>query len=231
LHLLIKNPLSFSLNPAEYARDRLPQTSDWKSLWAVWDTITRQMLPKEGLLDKPIKLRNACIFYLGHIPAFLDIQLTKTTGDSPTPPRYYHSIFERGIDPDVDNPEHCHAHSEIPDEWPSVDDILAYQSRVRARLNSLYDNGVENIPRNVARAIWVGLEHEVMHMETLLYILLQSDKTLPPPNVPAPDFQILARDAKLSRVENKWFDIPEQDVILGMDDPEDVADSNTHFGW
>jgi len=189
------------------------------------------MLPNEGLLDKPIKLRNACIFYLGHIPAFLDIQLTKTTGDGSTPPRYYHSIFERGIDPDVDNPEHCHAHSEIPDEWPPVVDILAYQSRVRARLNSLYDNGIENIPRNVARAIWVGFEHEVMHMETLLYILLQSDKTLPPPNVPAPDFQILARDAKLSRVENKWFDIPEQDVILGMEDPENVEDSNTHFGW
>lgn len=205
--------------------------SDWKSLWAVWDTITRQMLPNEGLLDNPIKLRNACIFYLGHTPAFLDIQLTKTTHAPPTTPRYYHSIFERGIDPDVDNPEHCHAHSEIPDEWPQLDDILAYQSRVRARLSSLYDNGIGNIPRDIARAIWVGFEHEVMHLETLLYILLQSDKTLPPPNIPAPDFKTVARDAKLSRVENKWFDIPEQDVILGLDDPEDVIDSDGHFGW
>ncbi|KAI0445910.1 DUF323 domain protein [Xylaria telfairii] len=231
LHLLIKNPLSFSLNPLEYARESVPLMSDWKSLWAVWDTITRRMLPNEELLDKPIKLRNACIFYLGHTPAFLDIQLTKTTKDGPTSPRYYHSIFERGIDPDVDNPENCHAHSEIPDEWPLVDDILAYQSRVRARLSSLYDNGVEGIPRDVARAIWVGFEHELMHMETLLYIMLQSDKTLPPPDIPAPDFRALARDAKLSRVENKWFDIPAQDVTLGLDDPDDVLDSSGHFGW
>jgi hypothetical protein len=231
LHLLIKNPLAFSLNPVEYAREVVPQLSDWKNLWAVWDTITRQMLPNEGLLDKPIKLRNACIFYLGHTPAFLDIQLTKTTKVGPTSPRYYHSIFERGIDPDVDNPEHCHAHSEIPDEWPQVDDILAYQSRVRARLSGLYDNGIERIPRNIARAIWVGFEHEVMHMETLLYILLQSDKTLPPPHIPAPDWKALAQDAKLSRVENEWFDIPEQDVILGLDDPEDDVDADGHFGW
>ncbi|GAW12131.1 hypothetical protein ANO14919_014890 [Xylariales sp. No.14919] len=231
LHLLIKNPLSFSLNPLEYARESVPQMSDWKSLWAVWDTITRRMLPNEELLDKPIKLRNACIFYLGHTPAFLDIQLTKTTQEGPTSPRYYHSIFERGIDPDVDNPENCHAHSEIPDEWPQLHDILAYQSRVRARLRSLYENGAENIPRHIARAIWVGFEHEVMHMETLLYIMLQSDKTLPPPNVLTPDFRALARDAKLSRVENKWFDIPEQSVTLGLDDPEDDLDWDGHFGW
>ncbi|KAI0548789.1 DUF323 domain protein [Xylaria curta] len=231
LHLLIKNPLSFSLNQLEYARESVPLMSDWKSLWAVWDTITRRMLPNEELLDKPIKLRNACIFYLGHTPAFLDIQLTKTTKDGPTLPRYYHSIFERGIDPDVDNPENCHAHSEIPDEWPLLDDILAYQSRVRARLSSLYDNGTEGIPRDVARAIWVGFEHELMHMETLLYIMLQSDKTLPPPDIPPPDFRALARDAKLSRVENEWFDIPAQDVTLGLDDPDDVLDSDGHFGW
>ncbi|KAJ3566531.1 hypothetical protein NPX13_g7096 [Xylaria arbuscula] len=231
LHLLIKDPLSFSLNPQDYARESVPQMSDWESLWAVWDTITRRMLPNEELLDKPIKLRNACIFYLGHTPAFLDIQLTKTTNEGPTSPRYFHSIFERGIDPDVDNPENCHAHSEIPDEWPQLGEILAYQGRVRDRLSSLYDNGAENIPRGVARAIWVGFEHEVMHMETLLYIMVQSDKTLPPPDIPMPNFQALARDAKLSRVENKWFDIPEQTITLGMDDPEGDLESNSHFGW
>lgn len=231
LHLLIKNPLSFSLNPAEYVRGSVPQLGDWKNLWAIWDTITRRMLPNEELLDKPIKLRNACIFYIGHTPAFLDIQLTKATSEDATSPRYFHSIFERGIDPDVDNPENCHAHSEIPDEWPNLDDILAYQSRVRARLSGLYDNGARHIPRHVARAIWVGFEHEVMHMETLLYIMVQSDKTLPPPDIAVPHFETLARDAKLSRVENRWFDIPEQDVELGMDDPEDVLDSDGHFGW
>ncbi|KAI1639882.1 C-type lectin protein [Biscogniauxia mediterranea] len=231
LHLLIKPTMSFSLKSHEYAQSNIPSLKDWESLWFFWDIVTRQMLPNEGLLDKPIKLRNACIFYLGHIPAFLDIQLTKTTKAPPTHPSFFQPMFERGIDPDVDNPELCHKHSEIPDEWPHVEEILEYQERVRERLRECYAHGVEKISRDIRRAIWVGFEHEVMHIETLLYMMLQSDKTLPPPHTPTPDFQGLAREARSSRVDNEWFDIPEQDVILGLDDPEDVLDSNGHFGW
>ncbi|KAI1265542.1 C-type lectin protein [Xylariaceae sp. FL1019] len=231
LHLLTKeDSLSFSLNPKVYARESTPLVSDWASLWAVWTNVTQQMLPTDELLDKPIKLRNACIFYLGHIPAFLDIQLTKATKSSPTSPGSYHSIFERGIDPDVDNPEHCHAHSEIPDEWPEVNEILNYQHRVKERLLSLYADGAEHIRRDVARAIWLAFEHEAMHTETLLYMMLQSDKTLPPTH-PTPNFKALAQNAKQSRVENQWFDIPEQDITIGLDDPEDDLDFNGHFGW
>ncbi|KAI0011262.1 C-type lectin protein [Xylariaceae sp. FL0662B] len=231
LHLLSKANMSFSLNPSEYARSNIPSLSDFESLWATWDIIARRMLPNEELLDKPIKLRNACIFYLGHIPTFLDIQLTKTTKDPSTEPASYYSIFERGIDPDVDNPEICHQHSEIPEEWPPVEEILEYQDRVRDKLRSIYSVGLENIPRNVGRAIWVGFEHEIMHMETLLYMMLQSDKTLPPPHPPHPDFESLAREAYAARVNNEWFDIPEQQITIGFDDPEDVLVSSGHFGW
>ncbi|KAI0150441.1 C-type lectin protein [Xylariaceae sp. FL1272] len=232
LHLLMKeDSLSFSLNPTVYARESTPRVSDWEGLWAVWTNVTQQMLPTDELLEKPIKLRNACIFYLGHIPAFLDIQLTKVTKTSPTSPSYYHSIFERGIDPDVDNPEHCHTHSEIPDEWPEVDEILNYQDRVKERLLSLYADGAEHIRRDVARAIWLAFEHEVMHTETLLYMMLQSDKTLPPSHRPTPNFKALAQNAKQSRVENQWFDIPEQDITIGLDDPEGDLEFDGHFGW
>ncbi|KAI0478799.1 hypothetical protein GGR56DRAFT_342530 [Xylariaceae sp. FL0804] len=231
LHLLVKPAAAFSLNPLEYAPSSIPTLEEWESLWAAWDVVSRQMLPNEELLDKPIKLRNACIFYLGHIPAFLDIQLTKTTGTGPTPPAYYHSIFERGIDPDVDNPEQCHAHSEIPDEWPHVDSILEYQVQVRARLRSLYDNGRKKIPRGIGRAMFVGFEHEIMHMETLLYMLLQSEKTVPPACVPRPDFESLSQEAEAARVENEWFEIPGQEVTIGLDDPENEVDSDGAFGW
>ncbi|KAI1344598.1 C-type lectin protein [Xylariaceae sp. FL0016] len=231
LHLLVKPTMPFSLKPLDYSRTIVPTLHEWESLWAAWDNVTRRMLPSDELPNKPIKLRNACIFYLGHIPAFLDIQLTKTTQVGLTAPSYYHSIFERGIDPDVDNPEHCHAHSVIPDEWPPVSDILQYQNRVRARLTGLYGNGTEKIPRNIGRAIWIGFEHEAMHMETLLYMMLQSDKTLPPPHTIRPDFEALAQSAKLARVDNEWFDVPAQHVTLGIDDPEDAVELEGHFGW
>lgn len=229
--MLVKPKMPFSLLPAAYASSVLPTLEDWEGLWTSWDTVTRGMIPQEELLDKPIKLRNACIFYLGHTPTFLDIQLNKTTNEPPTEPNNYVSIFERGIDPDVDNPEHCHSHSLIPDEWPPVDEILEYQERVRGRLRGQYKNGNEAIPRHIARAIWVSFEHEVMHLETLLYMLLQSDKTLPPPIAMAPNFEAMAQKARAARVENEWFDIPAQTITIGMDDPEDETNNSRFFGW
>ncbi|GAB0137565.1 hypothetical protein EsDP_00005825 [Epichloe bromicola] len=230
LHMLQRATLPFSKAPSLYAANTLPSLSDWQALWAAWDMVTKGMLPKQELTEKPIKLRNACIFYLGHIPTFLDIQFTKTTSLAPTEPASYHAIFERGVDPDVDNPEKCHEHSVIPDEWPPVDEITAYQGRVRARLTSLYEQGVDAIPRGVARAIWVGFEHEVMHIETLLYMMLQSDRTLPPPHMGIPNFERMAKKALEARVPNEWFDVPEQVITVGMNDPEDGKE-DVHFGW
>jgi len=229
--MLRKPEMPFSLLPSIYAPSSLPSLRDWEAIWGAWDVITKGMLPREELLAKPIKLRNACIFYLGHIPTFLDIQLTKTTKLPPTEPASYSAIFERGIDPDVDNPEHCHAHSEIPDEWPEERDIAMFQQNVRSRLRSIYRDGQENIPRHIGRAVWVGFEHEIMHIETLLYMMLQSNRTLPPPHVVRPNFEKLARKARAAAVPNLWHDVPEQVISVGLNDPEDEIDPNLPYGW
>ncbi|EFQ30701.1 uncharacterized protein GLRG_05845 [Colletotrichum graminicola M1.001] len=231
LHMIAKRKMPFCLLPDLYASSPCPTLDDWSALWTAWDAVTQKMLPKEELLDKPIKLRNACVFYLGHIPGFLDIQLTKTTKTLPTEPAGFQPMFERGIDPDVDNPEKCHSHSEIPDEWPPVEQILEYQQRVRSRLQDQYRNGVDKIPRAIAQGIWVGFEHEIMHMETLLYMMLQSNKTIPPPDVHQPDFRRLADKARQARVPNEWHDVPAQSITLGMDEPDLNAGINGYFGW
>lgn len=233
-------------SPHSYAAHPLPSLSEWQDLWLHWDTVTRSMIPSAELLAQPIRLRNACIFYLGHIPTFLDIKLAEVTDGKRTEPASFARIFERGIDPDVDDPAQCHAHSEIPDTWPAVEEVLAYQERVRARLRALYDDegkaGDEEfgVPRNrrVSRAVWLGFEHELMHLETLLYMLVQSDKTLPPPTSIAatPDFAALAAEARKTAVGNTWFEIPAQKVHLGLHDPEeeDLSSSGpppNFFGW
>ncbi|KAH6676690.1 C-type lectin protein [Halenospora varia] len=227
IHLLKKDVMAFDSAPAVYAASTIPILEDWKELWRVWDVVTRGMIPDDNLLEKPIKLRNACIFYIGHIPTFLDIQLNKVTQEPPCEPASYQKIFERGIDPDVDNPEHCHAHSEIPDHYPPLEEILEYQNLVRAKVQKLYANP---IPRDVGRALWIGHEHEIMHLETLLYMLLQSDKTRPP-TISAPDFEAIAKVAETARVPNQWFDIPQQKLVIGLDDPEDNSGPDRHFGW
>lgn len=209
----------------------MPTLAEWQGIWNAWDDVTRDMIPKEELRSKPIKLRNECIFYLGHIPTFLDIHIARATDGKPTDPAYYWKIFERGIDPDVDNPEICHPHSEVPDTWPPLEEMLDYQASVRDKVKNIYASGAAvNDPR-VSKALWVGFEHEAMHLETLLYMLIQSEKVLPPPGVVIPDFQARAERAKLQAVENEWFTIPEADLSLGLDDPDDPSGDTRFFGW
>lgn len=160
MHLLSKPTFFYPLRAVEYAAQPVPSLHEFEQLWAAWDVVTRHMIPEDGLLSKPIKLRNCCLFYLGHIPAFFDIHLTRATVEAPTNPGFYQKMFERGIDPDVDNPERCHAHSEIPNEWPLVEEIFRYQERVRARARSLYQNEMFETDRKLGRAMWIGFEHE-----------------------------------------------------------------------
>ncbi|KAF2083585.1 hypothetical protein K490DRAFT_51286 [Saccharata proteae CBS 121410] len=231
LHMVSKPKVVYPLRPEEYAANPVPSLSDWSQLWAAWDAVTREMIPEEELLDKPIKLRNACIFYLGHIPTFLDIHLTRATNGVATEPANYPQIFERGIDPDVDDPESCHSHSEIPDSWPPAGEIVQFQADVRSRVQSLYENGAATSNRRVGRALWLGYEHEIMHLETLLYMLVQSDRTLAPPCTIKPDFSALSMLAERNVAENEWFTIPATDYVEGMDDPENDEGPDRYFGW
>ncbi|KAF2143838.1 uncharacterized protein K452DRAFT_268274 [Aplosporella prunicola CBS 121167] len=231
LHMVSKPKVFYPLKPRQYAEDPVPSIEDWSQLWDAWDAATLQMIPQEELLSKPIKLRNACIFYLGHIPTFLDIHLTRATKEPATEPSYYPQIFERGIDPDVENPKMCHSHSEIPENWPPSKEVIQFQKDVRCRVASLYKSGRANSDRRVSRALWIGYEHEIMHLETLLYMLVQGDRTLPPPATVKPDFEAMAKQAELEAVENKWFEIPASTLIEGMDDPENEGGPKRYFGW
>ncbi|KAF2771460.1 hypothetical protein EJ03DRAFT_342216 [Teratosphaeria nubilosa] len=230
LHFL-KPTKMFPTKPEVYAKHPVPSLEDWHQLWSTWDLVTRQMIPEEELLSKPIKLRNACIFYLGHIPTFFDMKLTEATGQPLTEPEYFSKIFERGIDPDVDNPEQCHAHSEIPDDWPALEEILSHQQKVRQRVTRLYESGAAYEVPWSGRVLWLGYEHEIMHLETLLYMLLQSDWTRAPAIRAKPDFERLAAEAHLAAVGNQWFDIPAQAIDIGLDDLDTTDGPIRHFGW
>lgn len=159
IHALSASTAAFPFEPERYAAKPIPSLEEFEHLWKVWDIVTRDMLPEKELLSKPIKLRNCCLFYLGHIPTFLDLHLSRATDEGPTEPNAYRTIFERGIDPDVDNPEKCHAHSEIPDTWPPAEEIIAFQEDVRSRARSIYAAKLDQGPR-IGRALWIAFEHE-----------------------------------------------------------------------
>lgn len=216
----------------------MPSLKEWKELWKAWDLVTLGMLPKDKLLSRPIELRNPCIFYLGHIPTFLDHQISRAASTELTPPgQEYQNIFQRGIDPDVDNPELCHAHSAIPDRWPGLNEILRFTADVRRKVAAMYDHTgrLKDITPDLPRAMWLAFEHETFHLETYLYMMLQSGDVQPPPGVPRPDFVGLRDTEKAGgRLEEKdsWLEVPDTIIDVGIDDPEgNVNTPLCYFGW
>lgn len=63
-------------------------------MWKAWDSITLGMIPRSMLFTKPIDLRHICLFYLGHIPTFLDIHLSRLLKEPHTEPENFKNIFE-----------------------------------------------------------------------------------------------------------------------------------------
>ncbi|KAJ2582485.1 hypothetical protein GGH95_001506 [Coemansia sp. RSA 1836] len=153
----------------------IPTLSEWQHLWSAWDMLVLHVIPRSKLHSKPIDLRHPFIFYVGHIPAFADIHMAAAIAAPLTEPVCYAQWFERGIDPNMDDPSVCHSHSEVPAEWPELDDILAYRDRVRSRFTAWLDRYEADcrVSVDAARHVWMAFEHEALHFETLLYMVLQ----------------------------------------------------------
>ncbi|KAF8971063.1 C-type lectin protein [Flammula alnicola] len=240
LHILERpsfmyKPLSYtiahSLAPSvDGSAGNIPTLEEWKTLWANWDLITLQMIPSEMLHQKPIDLRHKCLFYIGHIPTFLDMLISKSIGGEATEPKYFWNIFERGIDPHVDDPDHCHNHSEVPEkdeDWPTIESIMGFRDGVRARLAQLYDDlatGKLALTRNIARMLVMTHEHEAFHVETLLYMLIQKagcGGTLPPPGFIVPPWEDLARQwAAIPPPSTPTVLVGPATLAMGHDDSE-----------
>ena len=69
-----------------------------------------------------------------------------------------------------------------------------------------------------------------MHLETFLYMLLQSDKALPPDSF-KPDFEALSLRALEHEGHDEWVKIPEIHLHRGLDDEENDEGPDRYFGW
>jgi ergothioneine biosynthesis protein EgtB len=201
----------FEPSKIEVLRDR------FIAAWARTDEIFA-IIPPSAILSKPIVWRHPFIFYLGHLPAFSWNQICgaflKWKSFSP----YFDDLFCRGIDPDVDTGE-CHWHPEVPEQWPSLGDVVAYRDNVRgAILNSLEAMahcGSTDVMAQRGRVFQMVLEHEYMHQETLLYTMQQLpvDKKRRPERFPQysfrarPALQRIAIPAGKARMGVKFADL------------------------
>lgn len=146
------------------------------ALWERTDRLFALVAP-DAMWERPIALRHPFIFYAGHLPAFARNHVCRGLLGRPVFNTRFDEVFDRGIDPDVDDPSKVHAHPEVPAQWPALCDVLEYRDRVRAEilasLDEVGDAPATNVMAEHNRVLLMALEHEQMHQETLLYMLHQ----------------------------------------------------------
>ncbi|KAL4243417.1 DUF323-domain-containing protein [Abortiporus biennis] len=248
LSLYVLERPSFTFTPVSPKPYSLPSLSEFKELWAAWDLVTLGMIPSSMLHQKPIDLRHKPLFYIGHLPTFNSILLTKFLGIPLPEPKRFASIFERGIDPHVDDPDYCHNHSEVPEkdeDWPMLPEVLAYRDQSRDLISRTLEEvklGKRPLTRRLSRTLMMMLEHEGFHIETILYMLIQraGTGTLPPPGFCSPPWHELAQQwATIPKPETSTVLLGPCTIVMGHDDAEsddllsdfqlDVIEHE--FGW
>lgn len=128
------------------------------------------LLPGAALLQRPIALRHPVLFYVGHLPAFAWNQVGRGALGLGDHDAELDALFERGIDP----ADEAAAEAQSIHAWPSLERVLAYRDAVRERLLGLVEAVLDRDSDPVCRGgriLHVALEHELMHQETLLYML------------------------------------------------------------
>jgi ergothioneine biosynthesis protein EgtB len=187
-----------------------------RACWSRSDQIF-DLLDPAALHEQPIALRHPLIFYLGHLPAFAWNQVCRGVLEMPSFRADFDSLFERGIDPmGVD-------HYESSTEWPAVAEVLEYRDRVRQELLDAIGPVADRADRDPlaerGRIFEVAIEHDLMHQETLQYILQQLpvDRKTKPEQMPPYSFNGTAPLATVS--------VGGGPVVLGAD-----CDA-VPFGW
>lgn len=126
----------------------------------------------DAYYDRPIALRNPIVFYEGHLPAFSVNTLVKLALKKPGIDERFETLFARGIDPEDE------ASAKSPtDLWPSREEVQRFADACdelvidTLRNATLEDEAVPEL--RGGEAVFTILEHELMHQETLLYMLHQ----------------------------------------------------------
>ncbi|WP_321915471.1 SUMF1/EgtB/PvdO family nonheme iron enzyme [Paraburkholderia sp. J11-2] len=173
----------------------------------------------EFLYERPIRERHRIVFYIGHLEAFDRNLFDKRLFDLPTADARLDQLFAFGIDP-VDGG----LPTDTPADWPDLAEVLAYgrdaRSRIDAQLATLDlppDASNHDTPGQLLN---VAIEHRLMHVETLAYMLHQ----LPFEQKQAPAAAGVLADP-LHTVEAGTVQVPAGRTELGM-----TAERGL-FGW
>lgn len=170
------------------------------------------------LYERPIPERHRIIFYVGHLEAFDWNLLNNSSLSLRSRNPEFDRLFAFGIDPVGGG-----LPTDQPSDWPSVDQVQEYVTDIRCALDERLEKVIPDA-HSAARdgfplrtLLNVALEHRLMHLETLAYMLhhLPLDMKVRSFNSPVPAG---------SPIEHRMVSVPAGAVTLGLI-------RNEGFGW
>jgi iron(II)-dependent oxidoreductase len=165
------------------------------------------LLSSDGLYERPVAERHRLVFYLGHLETFeWNLICAGGFGMKSLNPQF-DRLFAFGIDPTNGN-----LPADTARDWPREAEIRNYNERIRTALNSCVEQTADDLLFHVA------IEHRLMHVETLAYLLHGLPHSMkksplvaePPETLPVMERQVL---------------IPRGTATLGL------ARASGQFGW
>ena len=140
------------------------------------------LVRENALYERPIPERHRIIFYLGHLEAFDWNLLNGSVFGMKSVHPEFDRLFAFGIDPVGGG-----LPSDLPSDWPAVDVVRDYVSNIRNRLDSNLEKVIlephfrtdlrtddrTNDGFSLRTLLNVAIEHRLMHVETLSYMLHQ----------------------------------------------------------
>jgi ergothioneine biosynthesis protein EgtB len=163
----MNNPLSTSASPGARV-DGGDILQRWRDGRAFTRVLFDQLLPKDAWFDNPIPFRHPFVFYEGHLAAFSVNTLVKGALGRPGVDAMLERLFERGIDPKDEGEGSTFA-------WPTRARVSKYVRRAEAAIEDAITTIVRDAPQSPHpgrnEALHAIVEHELMHQETLLYML------------------------------------------------------------
>lgn len=167
---------------------------------------------------KPIALRHPLIFYYGHTATFFinKLVLAGLVHERINPK--FESMFAVGVDEmswdDLDDTHY---------DWPSVDEVRAYRARMRKAVDHVIRTAPLTLPLdwdNPWWAILMGIEHELIHLETSSVLIRQHALAFVKPHSAFAPCRTSG-----AAPDNTLIDIPAGTVRLGKDR------SDPYYGW
>ena len=209
---------SLTLNRGEREAKRKEIKAYFNHTYDSYEALFDTLASDKAYYERACSLRHPLIFYFGHTATFFTNKLVLA------------KLLPHRIDPKVESMCAIGVDemswddlNEAHYEWPSVEEVKQYRSKVRQAVNNLIDDVEFTIPINWESSMWpivMGIEHERIHLETSSVLIRQ----LPIEMVKNSPLFPACKD-HASAPNNRLIEVPAGKIEIDHQDPSEV------YGW